>query len=252
MQRVVRAARLETTRQLLGLDADPDESPENSYAAVRAIFARDDFKAAQRAHKTFVATRGERGVHIKMCTPYFLGHQVDGSEDKLFTVVSSVWQLLTIGRQMNSGWPLVLHGDASFNLCRADISIFTLGCNVLGGHYRHIATGLMSGSKETKQGYTATYDAARSAFLLVCKLPACHDADCKTCKTIQDTISHDAMHYYMSSDLAKEMKLPVAYVTADSGKSVGGFARGVLQVDLFKCFNHLTGKLETPDVYHMF
>ena len=98
MQRVVRAVRHETTRQLLGLDADPDESPENSYAAVRAIFARDDFKTALRAHKSYVDTSGERGCHIKMCTPYFLGHQVDGSEDMLsggrdsgFTVVASVW-----------------------------------------------------------------------------------------------------------------------------------------------------------------
>ena len=137
MQRVVRAVRLETTRQLLGLDADPDESPENSYAAVRAIFARDDFKSALRAHKSYVDTHGERGCHIKMCTPYFLGHQVDGSEDMLFTVVASVWQLLAIGRQMNSGWPIVLHCDASFNVCRADISLYTIGLNLMGGPLNH-------------------------------------------------------------------------------------------------------------------
>ena len=252
MQRVVRAARIETTRQLLGLDADPDESPENSYAAVRAIFARDDFKAALRAHKTFVETGGDRGLHIKMCTPYFLGHQVDGSEDMLFTVVASVWQLLAIGRQMNSGWPIVLHCDASFNVCRADISLYTIGLNLMGGHYRNIASGLMAGSKETKQGYSATYDAARSAFLLACKLPVCFDDDCKTCKIIQETISEDAMQSYLSSDDAKAKKLPVSYVTADSGKSVGGFARDVLEVNLFKCFNHLTGNIMlTSDVYHM-
>ena len=172
VQRVVRTARQETTRQLLGLDAEPDDSPANSYAAVRAIFTRDDLNAARRAHKTFVETRGERGKHIKLCTPYFLGHQVDGSEDRLFTAVASVWQLLTIGRQINSGWPLVLHCDASFNVCRADLSLLTIGCNVLGGHYRNIVSGLMGGGKETKQGYEATYDACRSAFHLVCKLPA--------------------------------------------------------------------------------
>jgi hypothetical protein len=96
VQRVVRVVRHETTRDLLSLDGEPDESPENSYAAVRALFTRDDFNTARRAHKTFVATRGDRGLHIKLCTPYFLGHQVDGSEDKIFTAVASVWQLLTI------------------------------------------------------------------------------------------------------------------------------------------------------------
>jgi hypothetical protein len=34
--------RHETTHELLGLDADPDKSPKNSYAAVRAIYATDD------------------------------------------------------------------------------------------------------------------------------------------------------------------------------------------------------------------
>jgi hypothetical protein len=123
----------ETTRQLLGLDAEPDEPPANSYAAVRAIFARDDLNAnaARHAHKTFVETCGERGRHIKLCTPFFLGHQVDSSEDRLFTSVASVWQLLTIGRQIKSGWPLGLHCDASFNVCRADLSLLTIGCNVL-------------------------------------------------------------------------------------------------------------------------
>jgi len=241
VQRVVRVVRHETTRELLGLDGDPDESPENSYAAVRALFTRDDFNTARRAHKTFVATRGDRGRHIKLCTPYFLGHQVDGSEDKLFTAVASVWQLLTIGRQVNSGWPLVLHCDASFNVCRADISLITIGCNVLGGHYRNIVAGLMGGGKETKQGYVSTYDACWSAFILLCRLPACHDPDCKTCNVIKATVNHSSMQSYLSSEEAAEMKLPVVGVTADSGKSVGGFARS-LHVKHFKCFNHITGK----------
>jgi hypothetical protein len=36
------------------LDADPDESPGKSYVALRAIYTRDDFNAAQSSHKTFV------------------------------------------------------------------------------------------------------------------------------------------------------------------------------------------------------
>jgi hypothetical protein len=54
VQRVVRTALHETTHELLGLDADPDESLENSYAAVRAIYTRDDFNTARSSHKTFV------------------------------------------------------------------------------------------------------------------------------------------------------------------------------------------------------
>jgi hypothetical protein len=47
-------ARHETTHELLGLDADLDKSPENSYAVVRAIYTTDDFNTARRSHKTFV------------------------------------------------------------------------------------------------------------------------------------------------------------------------------------------------------
>jgi hypothetical protein len=53
VQRVVRSASHEKTHELLGLDEDPDESPKNSYAAIRAIYTRD-FKTARRSHKTFV------------------------------------------------------------------------------------------------------------------------------------------------------------------------------------------------------
>jgi hypothetical protein len=108
---------------LLGLDAEPDEYPENSHAGVRTIFMRDDFKSVRHAHKAFVETRGDCGLHFKLCTPYILGHQVDGSEDNLYTAISIEWQLLAIGRQINPGWPLVLHCDALFNDCCADLSL---------------------------------------------------------------------------------------------------------------------------------
>jgi hypothetical protein len=72
----------------------------------------------------------------------------------------------------------------------SDISLITIGCNVLGGHYRNIVAGLMGGGKETKQGHVSTYDACRSAFILLCRLPACHDPDCKTCNVIKATVNH--------------------------------------------------------------
>jgi hypothetical protein len=67
------------------------------------------------------------------------------SEEAL-TAVASVWQLLTIRRQINSGWPLVLlllHCDTSFNVCSADLSFITIGCNELGGYHHHIVSGLI-------------------------------------------------------------------------------------------------------------
>jgi hypothetical protein len=90
----------------------------------------------------------------------------------------------------------------------------------------------MGGGKETKQGYEATYEACRSAFHLVCKLPACHDDDCNTCKVIKAMVTQPLLQLYLSSEDAEAKKLPVVCVTADSGKAVGGFAQDVLHVKL--------------------
>jgi hypothetical protein len=101
VQRVVYTARHETTHELLGLDADRNESPKNSYAVVHAIYTRDDFNTARRSHKTFVESVD--------CASRYAPHSgslsgvlVDDSEDKLFPAIASVWQLLT-RRQINSG-----------------------------------------------------------------------------------------------------------------------------------------------------
>ena len=154
------------------MDAEPDESPENSYAAVRALFLKNAFKTARREHNFFCESKGERGAHFKMCDTYCMHHEVAGAEDKLFASFSSIWQLLGIGRQMNSKWAAVLHCDASFNFCRADMALVTIGINTLGGHYRNLITSIVGGGKETKQGYSVTYNAMRSGFHLVCSLPA--------------------------------------------------------------------------------
>jgi hypothetical protein len=44
--------------------------------------------------KPGASERGRR--RIKLCAPYFMGHQVDGSEDNLYTAIATVWQLLAI------------------------------------------------------------------------------------------------------------------------------------------------------------
>jgi hypothetical protein len=57
--------------------------------------------------------------------------------------------------------PVTMHHnycDASFNVCRADLSFITIGCNVLSGHYRNSVSWRMAGGKEIKQGYEATYE----------------------------------------------------------------------------------------------
>jgi hypothetical protein len=108
---------------------------------------------------------------------------------------------------------------------------------------RTLFTDLWVVVRTTKQGYTATHDECRSAVHVVCKLPACHDDDCNTCKVIKATVTQPLLQLYLSSEDAEAKKLPVVCVTADSRKAVGGFTRDVLYVKHFKCFNHIIGNI---------
>ena len=74
------------------MDAEPDEPPENSYAAVRAVFLKYDFKASRKEHLRFCKSNGERGQHIDFCATLCLHHEVDGAEDKLIAVFSTLLQ----------------------------------------------------------------------------------------------------------------------------------------------------------------
>jgi hypothetical protein len=240
---LVRETRQDLTRQLLGLDADPDESPENSYAAVRVIFAKHDFKAAVKQHRLFCSTRGAQGQHFQLCASFCLHHEVSGAEETLFAAFSSIWQLLGFGRQINSGWPIVLHCDASFNFCRSEVSLVTIGYSTLGCHYRNVVASINGGGRETRQSYEVTYNAMLSAFHIVCAMPTCDDVECKTCCLLEYTRTEPLMETHLKSDQAKVKELPVLAVTADSGKGVAAFAREVVGVPRFKCYNHITGNL---------
>ena len=161
-------------------------------------------------------------------------------QELLFAAFSSVWQLLGLARQINSGWPIVLHCDASFKLCRLEISMATIGFNTLGGRYRNAVASLNGSGRETKQSYEVSYNAMRSAFHIVSTLPTCHDPGCKACSALRSTVQHAAMVAHLASELASSKSLPVVGVTADSGKAVAAFAT-LLNVLRFKCFNHITG-----------
>jgi hypothetical protein len=227
---LVRETRHDVTRHLLGLDADPHESPDNSYAAVRIIFAKHDFKNAIKQHRLFCSTKGVEGQHFQLCASLCLHHEVSGADETLFAAFSSTWQLLGLGRQINSGWPIVLHCDASFNVCRSEVALVTLGISTVGCHYRNVVASIPGDGRETKQSYEVTYDAMRSAFQIVCGLQTCDDVECKECGVLEFTRTEPAMEKYLTSDTAKSKELPVLAVTADSGKGVASFAREVVGV----------------------
>ena len=113
------------------------------------------------------------GKHISLTECFVISADVDSGDDKIFICFSNLWSLLSIARQINSGWDFVWHGDATFNFCRADAGLITLGHNSLGAHYHNLCWTIMGGSRETKQTYEQSYEALRRAAHLIFKLPVC-------------------------------------------------------------------------------
>ena len=138
MQRLVTARRQIITSARLGiLFTDKIDAPYEKIAA---------FAAARRSPKQFV--QGGEGCHISLKHVYCLAADIDGAEEKVFLCISNIWSLLAVARQINSGWELIWHGDATFNFCNAEASMITLGVNSLGGHYNNVAWSIMGGGRE--------------------------------------------------------------------------------------------------------
>ena len=144
-----------------------------------------DFTTIRRAPKEYhwYCDNARTGKHISLTECFVISADVDSGEDKIFICFSNLWSLLSIARQINSGWDFVWHGDATFNFCRADAGLITLGHNSLGAHYQNLCWTIMGGSRETKQTYEQSYEARFEAVCLG------GDNDCAWDPTMEDMIT---------------------------------------------------------------
>jgi len=239
--RLVSARRNLITSTRLGLPCT--DKIEASYGKLAAFAAERQFQAARRSHKLYV--QGGEGSHISLKRAYCLAADIDGAQEKVFLCMSNIWSLLAVARQINSGWPVIWHGDVTFNFCKADASFISIGVNSLGGHYNNVAWSIMCSGRESGQSYRVTYDVVRTAIHLVLKIPECAMADCITCRAIRDTRGQLKMKRFMASDVALAKGLPGAGLTADGGKGINELCE-ILRIDRFKCSNHLTGTQQFP------
>ena len=143
-----------------------------------------DFTTIRRAHKEH-CNNARTGKHISLTECFVISADVDSGEDKIFICFSNLWSLLSIARQINSGWDFVWHGDATFNFCRAYARLITLGHNSLEAHYQNLCWTIICGSRQTKQTYEQSYEVLLRAAHLIFKLPVFFLEDCITCAAIR-------------------------------------------------------------------
>ncbi len=61
-----------------------------------------------------------------------IGKDLNPSDDIVYIVLSSLWFLFNIYRNIECGWLFQLNGDATYCINRAGVSAISLGVNSLG------------------------------------------------------------------------------------------------------------------------
>ena len=244
VQRAVSSFRIRMTAASVG------GSLSDAYGSFTRMAQFLDFTKIRRAHKAH-CDNARTGKHISLTECFVISADVDSGDDKIFICFSNLWSLLSIARQINSGWDFVWHGDATFNFCRADAGLITLGHNSLGAHYQNLCWTIMGGSRETKQTYEQSYEALRRAAHLIFKLPVCCLEDCITCAAVRLSRSHAKMSAFLARDgVVPNKVLPADGANLDCGGAVVSFARETLGVDPSKCGAHITGIARKQHQHH--
>ena len=98
------------------------------YGSFSRMVQHLDFTTIRRAHKEY-CLKARSGKHTLLSDCFLIPADVDSGEDKIFVCFSRLSSLLSIAQQIDSGWNFLWHGDATFNFCRAEAGLITLGHN---------------------------------------------------------------------------------------------------------------------------
>ncbi len=74
--------------------------------------------------------------HIELHDPIAVGFCADSKDASLSMAFTNVWMMLNYFRVLNSGWPMQLMGDGTFNFADRDIAMLCMGVMTPGGKLR--------------------------------------------------------------------------------------------------------------------
>ena len=74
-------------------------------------------------------------IHIELHDVAVIGFSADGDEASLAMALFNVWMVLNYFRVLNSGWPMQLMGDGTFNFVDRDIAMLGMGVMTPDGKF---------------------------------------------------------------------------------------------------------------------
>ena len=127
------------------------------YKQVNKYFYIDSFIIVKADHIYFSCGRHVAGTeHIKLHSFYVTAYA--SQSDKIFMGLMSVNNMLHYYRLINSGWPVQIMADASYNFCSLDVACMGFSVNTLQLKLYPLAYALFSGT-ETFETYAETWKA---------------------------------------------------------------------------------------------
>ncbi len=99
---------------------------DDSYAALEAFVDSKWFETLLAQHND-----PDCDYHLNLFEPIVIRKDLNPSDDIVYMVLSSLWFLFNIFRNIECGWLFQLNGDATYCINRAGIASLSLGINSL-------------------------------------------------------------------------------------------------------------------------
>ena len=170
---------------------------------------------------------------------HIIGFQAKQDEGTLFVCFTNVWMLLNYFCVINTGWPVQLMGDATFNFCESDIGLAGFGVMQAGGRLAPLIYSLVP--TESAEAYALMWNSfSKTAISLVRKFSCCEKAVCSTCSSINRVLQHPRTASKLSDEkFTRQKRLAVDFATSDNSQAWKSFS--IHQIGLIpqKCIAHL-------------
>ncbi len=69
--------------------------------------------------------------HLGMNDVFVICKCIDAANDIVYLNISFLWHLCNFLRNMEAGWLLQVNGDATFNVCRRTVALYSFGSELL-------------------------------------------------------------------------------------------------------------------------
>ena len=146
---------------------------DDSYSALEKFVESKWFETLLEQHND-----PDCDYHINLFEPIVIGKDLNPSDDIVYFVLSSLWFLFNIYRNIECGWLFQLNGDATYCINRAGVASLSLGVNSLGHVNNPICWAIIPEKTEGRKTYAETwYCVEEAAIKALSDYKCCDDAD---------------------------------------------------------------------------